>query len=119
MWLATRTRPDLSCSWHLSTLSPEKVDCLLDLREASHGSKIASRIRQDGQSTKKELETPEIPCFHIHSFTDAGFATSQQIRIYDLFGSSRNGQLFGAAVVLEKANHYCTFCTRGRDSGHV
>ena len=53
------------------------MDCLSDLRGASHGSKIASRIRQDGQSTEKELETPEIPCFQIHSFTDASFATSQ------------------------------------------
>ena len=108
----------------MSTLSPEKslvVDCLSDLREASHGSKIALRIRQDGQSIKKEQGSPEIPCFHIHSFTDASFATSQgrSRSGYMMLGSSRNGQLLGAAVVLEKANHYCIFCTRGRDRGHV
>ena len=72
----------------MSTLSPEQglfVGCLPDLRGASHGSRIASRIRQDGQSKGKELETPEIHCFHIHSFTDASFATSQ--------GRSRSGYM--------------------------
>ena len=119
MWLATRTRPDISAvlgicasmmvrtpkaaSAHLvdlwrfvwssrfyamSTLSPEKgldVDCLTDLRGDAHGSKVASRICQEGQSSKEEQGTPEISCFHIHSYTDASFATSQgrsQIRPY-------------------------------------
>ena len=93
MWLATRTRPDISavlgiCAsmmvktlkavaahlvdlWRfvwttrhyvMSTLSPEQglvVDCLSDLRGSSHGSQMASRIRQDGQSRRKEQETPE------------------------------------------------------------
>ena len=81
MWLATRTRPDISavlgiCAsmmvrtpkavaahlvdlWRFvwSTLSPEKglaVDCLADLRGDSHGSKIASRICRGGQSAKEE-----------------------------------------------------------------
>ena len=119
MWLATRTRPDISAVlaifasmmvrtpkavaahlvdlWRfvwssrfyvMSTLSPEKglvVDCLADLRGDSHGSKIASRICQEGQSAKKEQGTPEIPCFHIHSYTDASFATSQ--------GRSRSGYM--------------------------
>ena len=92
MWLATRTRPDISavlgiCAsmmvrtpkavaahlvdlWRfvwssrfyvMSTLSPEKgsvVDCLTDLRGDSHGSQIASRICQEGQSTEKEQGTP-------------------------------------------------------------
>ena len=119
MWLATRTRPDISallgiCAsmmvrtpkavaahlvdlWRfvwssrfdvMSTLSPEKglvVDCLADLRGDSHGSKIASQICQRGQSAKEEQGTPEIPCFHIHSYTDASFATSQ--------GRSRSGYM--------------------------
>ena len=72
----------------MSTLSPEKglvVDCLADLRGGSHGSKIASRICQDGQSTREEQGTPEISCFHIHSYTDASFATGQ--------GRSRSGYM--------------------------
>ena len=117
MWLATRTRPDISavlgiCAsmmvrtpkavaahlvvlWRfvwttrafvMSTLSPEKgslVGCLADSAEVSHGRQVASRICQEGQSTKKEQVTPEIPCFHLHAFTDASFATSQ--------GRSRSG----------------------------
>ena len=119
MWLATRTRPDISavlgiCAsmmvrtpkavaahlvdlWRfvwssrfyvMSTLSPGKglsVDCLVDSRGVTHGSKRASRICQEGQSAKKEQGTPEIPCFHIHSYTDASFAASQ--------GRSRSGYM--------------------------
>ena len=98
MWLATRTRPDISavlgiCAsmkvktpkaaaahlvdlWRfvwttrhfvMSTLSPDSekglsVDCLSDLRGSSHGSRMTSRIRQDGQS---------------RPYTDASFATGQ------------------------------------------
>ena len=61
------------------------MDCLADSGEDSHGSQIASRICQEGQSTEKEQGTPEIPCFHIHSYTDASFATSQ--------GRSRSGYM--------------------------
>ena len=119
MWLATRTRPDISavlgiCAsmmvrtpkvvaahlvdlWRfvwttrtfvMSTLSPERgssVDCLAVSTEVSQGRQIASRICQEGQSAKKEQVTPEIPCFHIHAFTDASFATSQ--------GRSRSGYI--------------------------
>ena len=119
MWLATRTRPDISavlgiCAsmmvrtpkvvaahlvdlWRfvwttrvfvMSTLSPERgssVDCLAVSTEVSHGRQIASRTCQEGQSAKKEQVTPEIPCFHIHAFTDASFATSQ--------GRSRSGYM--------------------------
>ena len=119
MWLATRTRPDISavlgiCAsmmvrtpkvvaahlvdlWRfvwttrafvMSTLSPERgssVDCLAVSTEVSYGRQIASRICHEGQSTKKEQVTPEIPCFHIHAFTDASFATSQ--------GRSRSGYM--------------------------
>ena len=111
MWLATRTRPDISavlgiCAfmmvktpkvvaahlvglWRLvwttrhfvmSTLSPDKglsVDCLSDLRGGSHGSRMTSWVRKDGQSREKEQKTPERPHFEIHSYTDASFATSQ------------------------------------------
>ena len=83
----------------MSTLSPEQglfVDCLPDLRGASHGSKIASRIRQDRQSTRKEQKTPEIPCFHVHSFTDGSFATSQ--------GRSRSGYMI-CLVHTETGNY--------------
>ena len=118
MWLATRTRPDIStvlgiCAplvrtpkavaahlvdlWRfvwttrqyvMSTLSPGQgfdVDCLSDLRGTPCGSTEAARIHQDGQSRREEQETPETPRFHIHSFTDASFATSQ--------GRSRSGYL--------------------------
>ena len=119
MWLATRTRPDISavlgiCAsmmvrtpkavaahlvvlWRfvwttrlfvMSTLSPGRgslVDCLANSPEVSHGSQVASRICQEGQSTEKEQVTPEIPYFHIHAFTDASFATSQ--------GRSRSGYM--------------------------
>ena len=106
MWLATRTRPDISAvlgicasmmvkrfvwttrQFVMSSLSPDKgllVDWLPDLRGGSHGSKMTSRIRQDGQSREKEQETPERPLFHIHSYTDASFATSQ--------GRSRSGYM--------------------------
>ena len=46
---------------------------------------MTSRIRQDGQSSGKEQETPETSCFHIHLYADASFATSQ--------GRSRSGYL--------------------------
>ena len=119
MWLATRTRPDISAvlgicasmmvrtpkavaahlvdlwrfvwttrSYVMSTLSPERdsmVDCLADSVEDSYGRQIASRICREGQSTEKEHVTPEIPCFHIHAYTDASFATSQ--------GRSRSGYM--------------------------
>ena len=72
----------------MSTLSPEKglsVVCLSDLRGGSRGSKMTSRILQDGQSGRKEQKTPKRPDFQIHSYTDASFATSQ--------GRSRSGYM--------------------------
>ena len=86
----------LLCDVH--TFSRKGLVCglLSDLQEASHGSKIAPRIRQDGQSTDKEQGSPEIPCFHIHSFTDASFATSQ--------GRSRSGYMI--CLVHPKTGNY-------------
>ena len=77
----------------MSRLSPEKglgVDCVSNLRGGSHGSKMTSRIRQDGQSREKVQKTPERPEFQIHSCTDASFATSQ--------GRSRSGFLICSVV---------------------
>ena len=86
----------------MSTLSPGQgldVDCLSDLRGTPCGSTEASRIRQDGQSRGKEQETPETPCFHVHSFTDASFATSQ--------GRSRSGYLICLGSIPKRANTRC------------
>ena len=88
------------------------MDCLTDLRGDSHGSEIASRICQEGLSAKKEQGTPEIPCFHIHSYTDASFATSsrkKQIRLHGLFWSIPK-----RAVIL-----FCSGPREGKPSLHT
>ena len=160
MWLATRTRPDISavlgiCAsmmvktpqkvaahlvdlWRyvwttrrfaMSTLSHAmgpssttlppamgSLNALSSMSGVQHGIEMEESTRQDGGLDGKERLLTERPEFHIHAYTDASFfyiRWEESVRISCLFGSTRNGRIFGPTMVLEETNDYCLFGTRG------